>query len=297
MNQNLNKRFEMAAMQHNASRLRKVLFSPWRMLYPEVVELMAKRLDVAIPVYAKTFFGEKMKVFLPEIVSTSIYRFGFFEEGLTAIILKYLKPGMIFFDIGSHFGFFSLLASHIVGESGQVHAFEPTRSTFDVLKENAREKKNIFLNQNALWSHNTSITFNDQGIAHSAFNSAFEPRLYEKVKENIKVNKYKVEAISVDAYVNTVGAIPDFIKIDAESAEREILIGMEKLLERASPIIALEVGDADIENSVPSRELVKYLLNKGYQALEFKGGELREHVLRDKYEYDNLVFVPLQIKT
>lgn len=54
-------------------------------------------------------------VVIAELVSLFIYRYGFFEEGLTNIFLHYLKPGMTFFDIGAHFGYFTLLGSALVG--------------------------------------------------------------------------------------------------------------------------------------------------------------------------------------
>ena len=292
MNENLRKQFEMSAKQYNASRLKRVVFSPWRTLYPEAIEVMSKYWGTTIPVYTNTFFGRKMKVVLPEPVSTSIWRFGLFEENLTAFMLNYLKPGMVFYDIGAHFGFFSLLASHMVGNSGQVHAFEPTRSTFDMLKENTKDIKNIFVNQNAMWSQSASIPFNDFGIAYSAFNSAYDPRFNDSDKRNAKADKYEVRAISIDEHAESVGRFPDFIKIDAESAEQEILKGMERTFERTKPMIALEVGDWAITNVASSQDLVKNLLNRGYEALEFYNGTIRPHILRDKYEYNNILFIP-----
>ena len=288
MNEHLEKRFEISATRCNASQLKRVLFSPWRTLYPKGIEVWG----TTVPVYASTFFGGKMKVVLPELVSTSIWRFGLFEENLTAFMLNYLKPGMVFYDIGAHFGFFSLLASHIVGNTGQVHTFEPTRSTFGMLKENTKDIKNITINQNAVWSQSASIPFNDFGLNYSAFNSAYSPRFSNSKKRKVAADKYEVQAISIDQYVDSAGRFPDFIKIDAESAEQEILKGLEKTLERARPMITVEVGDCAIANVASSRDLVTNILNRGYKALEFSNGAIIPHVLRDKYDYNNILFVP-----
>ena len=86
----------------------------------------------------KLFFGEKMHIVLPERVSEFLYYFKFFETGQTKFLLEYLKPGMIFADVGAHFGYFTLLSLKIVGESGQVHSFEPTKSTSDILSLNSK---------------------------------------------------------------------------------------------------------------------------------------------------------------
>jgi FkbM family methyltransferase len=39
---------------------------------------------------------------------------------------RFLKPNMTVLDIGTHHGFYSLLASYKVGATGQVIAFEPS---------------------------------------------------------------------------------------------------------------------------------------------------------------------------
>jgi predicted methyltransferase len=114
-----------------------------------------------------------MFVIILEFVSLHIYRYGFFEEGLTRMIMKYLKHGMTFFDIGTHFGYYTLLASFLVSEEGQVHSFEPTPSTFEILKANVSNKNNVILNNKAVFSERRNIAMNDYGIKYSAFNSLY----------------------------------------------------------------------------------------------------------------------------
>jgi hypothetical protein len=50
---------------------------------------------------------------------------GNFEEAERQFMERFLKPNMIVLDIGAHHGFYTLLASHKVGPTGQVIAFEP----------------------------------------------------------------------------------------------------------------------------------------------------------------------------
>lgn len=99
-------------------------------------------------------------------------------------------------------------------------------------------------------------------------------------------------AISLDAYIYNKKIIPDFIKIDAESAEYEILEGMSQTINDIRPIISIEVGDMDIEGVKSSRDCIQYLIERGYQAYEYKEGHILKHRLRDRYSYDNILFLP-----
>src|SRR5205823_1875398 len=129
----------------------KLLNSPGRLLATRLAALRARWLGQGTRKTARTFWGREMSVVLPDQVSVSLYRYGFVEEGLIRLVLEYVKPGMTFFDIGAHFGFFSLLASSLVGDAGQVHSFEPTPNTFAVLEENVAACGNVRVNNMAVY--------------------------------------------------------------------------------------------------------------------------------------------------
>jgi FkbM family methyltransferase len=59
----------------------------------------------------------------------------FFEPSTTHLLLKVLKPGDTFLDIGAHIGYFSMLAAAVVGTDGEVLAFEPSPDNFRQLVE------------------------------------------------------------------------------------------------------------------------------------------------------------------
>jgi len=52
-----------------------------------------------------------------------------YEGELFALMLKKLKRGDTFLDIGAHVGFFSMIAAKLVGEDGEVYSFEMNRTT------------------------------------------------------------------------------------------------------------------------------------------------------------------------
>lgn len=260
--------------------IKKMIRSPKRMLSLVLLAMISKLFNRAFKRTVKTFWGDEMTVVIPEHVSLRIFGFGYFEEGLTKMVLEYLKPGGTFFDIGAHFGYFTLLSSAIVGKDGQVHSFEPTPSTFTVLQSNIENRSNVILNNCAVFSKKTTLPFNDYGVEYSAFNS-FDGRL-----DRQNPQKLEVQAISLDEYIYSKEIVPDFIKIDAEGAEYEILTGGEQMIKDLQPIISIEVGGKN------SAKCIQYLTERGYQAYEYKEGHIIRHRLRDRYLYDNILFLP-----
>lgn len=287
------KSLEKGARLFKETRLQKLKKSPKKILYSKALELIALWLERSFRIKAKTFWGEDMTLLIPEVVSLHIYCYGFLEEDLTRMALECLRPGMTFFDVGAHFGYFTLLSSLLVGDSGQVHSFEPTPSTFDILKVNASNKKNVVLNNSAVFSRRQVVFINDYGIRYAAFNSIYDARLSKDIIRKLKPQQHKIDAIPIDEYVEKVGVRPDFIKIDAESSEYEIFLGMEKTITKFHPVVSIEIGDEGVTGIPTSEGLINFLLVRDYRPYELKGGKVFEHVLKnEKYEHGNIVFLP-----
>jgi FkbM family methyltransferase len=242
---------------------------------------------------ARTFWGESMLVQPSEPVSGQILRTGFYEEGLTRMLLEMLGAGMTFIDVGAHFGYYSRLASYIVGPAGRVFAFEPMPSTFEYLRRNTEGRPNITIANAAVHSHATTLIFRDLGIDLSAFASHKAPRLpVSTVPPDAPT--VDVPALTLDGFCTDRGVRPDFVKIDAESSEWQVIEGMREVIARHKPILTVEVGDCDLPGVRPSSDVVALLLGCGYRAFEYGSLEqsLRAHKVRERYEYDNLIFLP-----
>lgn len=287
-NINLYRSLEKAILLSKRTKIQKVIKSPIRMIYSQILISWKKTMKTK----ANTFWDGNMFVVIPEVVSINLYRYGFFEEGLTKMLLEILKPGMTFLDIGAHYGYFTLLSSFIVGNEGQVHSFEPTPSTFNILKANVSNNSNVFLNNNAVFSKRKIVSINDYGIKYSAHNSIYSARLSQDTLKKLKAKKYEIEAISIDEYVEDNDIKPNFVKIDAESSEFEILKGMEKTIARFHPILSLEVGDVGVQDVPESKELISYLRNRGYKSYEFINGKIMQHKIKNIYTCDTILFLP-----
>lgn len=269
------------------------LFLKPRMAFISLWISVLKMTGTTSSVSATTFWGKKMKVVLPEVVSGEILRFGYIEEAVASTIITYAKKGGTAIDVGGHFGFFTLLLLEKVGEFGRVHVFEPIPRTFAILSENSAGLPITKINM-AVWDKTDKVVLKDYGLSYSAFNSIRDPRIGEG--RNSSRNKLvTIDATTLDSYVATSGTRPDFVKIDAESAEFEVVKGMDRILREIKPVVCIELGDVGVEGATKSRIIVNKLISYGYRAYEWHDGCFREHVPTIDYPYSNLLFLPPQV--
>ncbi|MCG8651933.1 MAG: FkbM family methyltransferase [Pirellulales bacterium] len=237
------------------------------------------------------FWGQEMTIVYPEYVSSKLGQSGYFEVDLTSMFVDVLSPGMIVYDVGSHFGYFSLLASELVGDSGRVYAFEPTGATYEVLAENAARRANIQCHNLAVFRQSGEISFLDQGLNSSSINFVVGDTNKVPAEEQQKGHLVTVRAVKLDDFADQ-HQDPDFVKIDAEGAEGPILEGMNQIILRSQPCISLEVGDgvSARTGNQPCRRNVELLLDHGYTVFDYRSCRAQPHQVSETYSYDNLLF-------
>ena len=264
-----------------AARLRHL---PFRLVLPRLLDAAG----LTWPVTAKTFFGRNMQVHLPDLVGVKLYQYGFFEEGLTRALIEKLQLGDSFVDIGAHVGYYTILASLLVGAEGHVVSFEPTPRTRTELSANTAGLDNVQVVPMAAWDATERLTLQDFGWRQSSFNSVVAAR----VNGNPSSESIEVEAVALDDWLAAHGIVPAFIKIDAELAEQRVLRGLRRTIEQHHPILSLEIGDYNLPGVPSSAELIRSIVKQGYDAFEYRDGTFVEHRLADHYSYDNLIFMP-----
>jgi FkbM family methyltransferase len=270
------------ARLRRATKTRRAVAMGWRLAAVKAARVSGRQ----FPVTARTFWGDRMHVLLPEPLSCEVYGYRFFEEGLSAFMLAMLRPGHRVYDVGAHYGYFTRLASLLVGPSGAVHSFEPTPKTFSRLARNTADLLNVTCNNVAAWDKREVLHLTDFGTNLSMFNSLLEPRL--SAADRRAGVDVAVQGLALDEYADSFGA-PDFVKIDAESAEWHIVQGMSGLLSARRPMVTIEVGDFEIAGAARSRALLDHVIALGYAPLEYRDGQIATHVLKDTYGYDNIL--------
>jgi FkbM family methyltransferase len=83
-----------------------------------------------------TFFGAKVKCNVRDFIQRRIYFFQIYEPNLTYLFVNTLHGGDVVVDVGANIGYFSMLASKLVGPSGKVIAIEAAPETFALLRAN-----------------------------------------------------------------------------------------------------------------------------------------------------------------
>lgn len=167
-----------------------------------------------------------------------IYYQGHSEPETAALVRALLAPGMAFVDVGAHIGEYTLLAAHRVGESGEVHAFEPDARVHEVLRENVRLNGLERIVRSHPWAVSDADGETDlclgaepalSSLAAAAPTAAAGPE------------RPRVRTVTLDGYI--AGGRVDLVKIDVEGAEMLVLRGAHRLLARApqeAPVLVFE---------------------------------------------------------
>lgn len=286
MNQTLLNSLHQRLRYRHANSFAKPFLDPQRFVRNQMRQIF--RPESGSVQVIDTFHTRDFTIVAGEIVSEDLACYGFMEPELTEAFLHLVKPKHVAVDIGMHLGYFTSLFATLVGPQGKVYSFEPTPSTRDIAALNTSKFDNVSVYPNAVWSRQETMTFHDYGSTYMAFNSVTAARMNQAIN---KVSEHQVKSISLDEFRHHIDRPIDIIKIDAESAEEQILAGARELLQRDRPIVTLEVGDeaADIGRS---QSLIQTLGSMGYAPWEFLNDAFRRHQHRDIYVYDNLVFAP-----
>jgi len=168
-------------------------------------------------------FGLTCTLDLVDTIQRQIY-FGTFEPHETKLIRFYLRPGMTFVDVGANVGYFTALATKLVGRSGRVIAFEPSPYAFERLQQM------VELNR----------LENVRPIQAGLSNQADRLKLYlgRGSRNHTPTMVPHENATAIEVPVETLDSIMenmgvdriDFMKIDVEGHEPRVLEGARRLL-------------------------------------------------------------------
>lgn len=153
-----------------------------------------------------------------------------------------LKPGDVVLDLGAHVGYFSAHAARRVGAEGLVFAFEPFPRNYEQLELMAQDWPNIITYPIAAWHKNARVLiWSNHG--NSGGNSLF--RSGSDYTESVLV-----PAINIGAFVWGMNRRPEFIKIDTEGSEYNIILSLlshaGEWLKTSSTHIAVEVHSKEM---------------------------------------------------
>lgn len=192
-----------------------------------------------------------------------LYFYGAHDERYVVTkFLKIIKQGDICWDIGANIGFYTCLFASRVEDTGSVGAFEPAARTCDYLHKNV--SLNQFLN----------VTVVNKGLGdeveqrHLYYSEAALAEGTASLKyANGRTASERVILDTIDNLIREL-PIPNFIKIDVEGYQLEVLRGGEYCLKTHAPLLMAELKDVGETHLDNFSEIEKYIMDLGYSLYE-----------------------------
>jgi len=198
------------------------------------------------------------------------------------IIEKFhLKKDEIVIDVGAHYGRYTLIAAKRVGPKGKVIAIEADPKNMEILNKNIKLNKfnddNVIAINYAVHSKETKIKLYtpEEKSGHTIYNTIVPGRI--RSEKFIEVN-----AKTLDRLVEENGVKHEdvnWIKIDVEGAELEVLKGAHNILSKSKDItLLIEI------HSLNLYKIILHYLDTYEFIIEFeKGGGEWRHIIARKH--------------
>ncbi len=288
---------ELKSRKTKAGRwLRSPLLYPFLMVYNYLLYPVLRK---GIFVKVDPFFEIPMKTLLP--AGTDLLLNGIkshdSEIRLAKFITNQLNPDDDFIDVGAHYGYYTLLASSLI-RHGKVFAIEASSTSFELLKENTEGISHVQILHAAASDQPGEIIFYEYPGPYAEYNTTIKDAYVDRPwLKRIGQKTVSVPVLVIDDLIRNEKTEKEFIKIDVEGGELNVLRGLQQSLAEKELIIAMEYLASDKEDN-PHALAAHMLKEAGYQANQIDpDGRLIpiediDHYLKEKkIASDNVVFV------
>ena len=189
------------------------------------------------------------------------YWLGWYEIGKRQAFENAITEGAVVYDIGANVGYYSLMAAVVAGASGHVYAFEPLPRNVDYLR------KHVALNKLEDRISVFDVAVSDQ-TGEAAFDLGASTSMGHLAESGeIKVKMVRLDDLLIEGQVKS----PDYMKVDVEGAEFDVLNGARELLARHKPVIFLDTHNREAHNAT-----VELLNEMDYEIVCLDGKPLPE---------------------
>jgi FkbM family methyltransferase len=232
----------------------------WRLINWELIRILNRTVESR---YDETFH---ITLVPHEGASRLAYYFGVSEPELFAFYEGFLKPGMTVVDAGANIGLHTLFFAKRVGPEGRVYAFEPGQSAFGRLQSHVERNQlaNVRCFHCALGA--------SEGVVAITENCQDNSRNFVVESSSGTNGTKNVGLRSLDQVLKKegVGRV-DFLKIDVEGFEPQVLEGASNYLRQQSiRVLQLELDDSSLARSGYTAARVSNMLDDaGYRCAEW----------------------------
>lgn len=245
---------------------------------------IAKKLSKAL-VFCRMIFGigdelictrRRINWFLNlnEGIDLSIYLLGGFEVNTLNQYQTIIYPGDIVLDIGANIGAHTLPLAALVGDSGRVYSFEPTKYAF------LKQLRNIDLNPGLIHRITASqimLTATQLSVPNEIYSSwplDHVENLHEKHLGKL-MSTQDAKAQRLDDFIKKFDIKKiAFIKLDVDGNELDVLRGAVNTISNFKPKVMLELAPYVFENRPEDfDDMLNFFWDKGYQLVDISSGK------------------------
>ena len=234
--------------------------------------------------FVQTVDGNKM--FLDPGDSLDIFSHGIHEEFETGFVKKIIQKKDTVLDIGANIGYYTLIFAKLVGDDGKVFAFEPEPSNFSLLEKNVEINgyRNVELAQKAASNKigKMKLYINEKNAGGHMIYDTHENR-----------NVVEIDVTRLDDHLNNLSTPINFVKMDVEGSEIDVIEGMKDILQKTKDIIIMsEFNPYCIERcGKKPKDYLEALIQNGFKiydldAQQKKIIEVSSPELLEKYTFE-----------
>ncbi|MFH1511077.1 MAG: FkbM family methyltransferase [Candidatus Woesearchaeota archaeon] len=232
-------------------------------------------MDILNPIRKMYFLLKKSRASIPLGSLSFCIISRLLRPSLTDVMKREIKQGMVVVDVGANIGYYSILASKLVGAKGRVYAFEPDEHNFEKMQKNL--KANCCRNVSAFL-----FAVADKTKRVRLYVSHEDPSDHRTYYTKGRKTR-SIKAVSLDGFIReNVG----FVKIDVEGYEPMVFKGMQRLLKNPDIKIITEFQPHSLRDAgyTPDNYLKSYM-NLGFKLFLVKERESQAQPISISYAY------------
>ena len=206
--------------------------------------------------------GVQMDLGIIDVIERSLLTTGHWDPIVEHCVQNLLKPGDTFLDVGANIGYFSVMASMIVGEQGTVVSFEPSARALAKMTSHAclNQCRNLIICSHAVGEITGRTQLNWATPSNIGGSTIHRGIASQGAIEQIAVR-------TLDDVCRDLTLKPKLIKMDIEGFELFALKGAREILTACRPNVVCELTAAFLRDHGQSSEsLIQFMLDLGYGA-------------------------------
>lgn len=207
-------------------------------------------IDLSFNVISKCKYGQMIYNKHDIYIGKSLAYYGEYSDGEVDVFRQILQEGHVVVEAGANIGAHTVPLAQLVGDAGQVYAFEPQRRVFQVLNGNIaiNSLRNVFCLQKALSDKSGNLLV---------------PILSTEVSNNFGALELGEWTYGEEVDVTTIDSMKlsscRLIKIDVEGMELNVLRGARETIKKLKPVLYVEIDRAE-----KTKEIISYVDKLGY---------------------------------